>query len=91
MELLRSSYEKVPSATKVVYQLQGFKDAEVEAIKRRHAVLQKLLQLPRPPQQVCNDRAFTRVTSPKGAKTQIFLNIWPLARPNMAKRKPLLA
>ena len=32
----------------------------------------------------------TRVTSPKGAKTCIFSNIWPLARPNIAKRKPLL-
>ena len=26
----------------------------------------------------------SRVTSPKGAKTNIFSNIWPLARPNIA-------
>ena len=32
-------------------------------------------------------------TSPKGAKTRIFCifsNIWPLERPNIEKRKPLL-
>ena len=30
-------------------------------------------------------KVLTRITSPKGAKTHIFSNIWPLARPNIAK------